>query len=232
MRTVLIASTAMALFGLAACSSPRAWVYAPEARQTRQPVVDASLVVPPMLDKRTNDNTNAIFLYLIPLMPFGYQDLSVPESVSMHVSSGSWQFKPSDDFARAIAQEIDASRIFREAFTDARASSGDYVLAGEIRSTQSNAKMITYCLSVYGPLLWLIGFPASYTENALELRLTLARRGTDSLLWDYTIRGGDSETGWLYAMGTDFMYDRLLKAEMPAALASLEAAVRGGLPSK
>ena len=227
MRRLDIVLWLLLVWLLSACSSPRSWVYAPEARQSRSPVVSASLVVPPFIDRRSNENTNAVFLYLIPLMPFGYQSMSVPESTSLHVSSGLWQTRPADDFARAIAQEIDAARIFSEAFTDSRSSSGEFVLSGEIRSMQFDAKMLSYCLSVYGPLLWFIGFPASHTSNELELQLTLTRRDGGSPLWRYTIRGSDSQTGWLYAMGTDFMYDRLLKAAIPAALSSLEGAMRG-----
>jgi hypothetical protein len=164
-------------------------------------------------------------MYLIPLMPYGFQNLPVPEAASRHAASGQWQFKPADDIARAIAQEIDASRIFREAFTDARASVGDYVLTGEVRSTQFDGKMLSYCLSVYGPALWLIGFPATHTRNTLELDFSLRAQGSDTVVWEYQVRERDSQTGWIYSLGTDFMYDRMLKKAMPAVLASLEAAM-------
>jgi hypothetical protein len=214
---------------LSACSAPRAWVYAPEPRQARDPIVKATLVVPPLLDRRTNDSTDAWLLYLIPLMPFGFQDLSVPESVSMHISSGQWQFRPADDFARALAQEIDAARIFNEAFTDPQASRGDFVLRGEIVEATSNAKLLSYCLSIYGPALWFIGLPATHTSNDLHIRLTLMRSGSSEIVWQHTIRGNDSQTGWIYAIGTDFMFDRILKREMPEALRSLENSVRNAL---
>jgi hypothetical protein len=188
-------------------------------------LVDASLVVPPLIDARPNENTNALLMYLVPLLPFGWQDLSAPESVFLHPWSASWTIKPSDDFARAFAQEIDAARIFREAFNDPRASSGDYLLSGEIVTMSCNAKMFSYCLGVFGPALWFIGLPATHVSNEIEIRLQLAK-GSGPAIWSYTVRGEDSETAWLYGGGTDFMYDTIMKAAMPAALASLEAAVR------
>jgi len=221
----LVAATVV----MTSCANPRSWVYLPNARLTREPVVDASLVVPPFLDARDSDNTSAVLLYLIPLMPFGFQNLSVPEASTMHVWSGIWQFKPADDLARSIAQEVDAARIFRESFNDPRASAGDYVLRGEVRRLQYHSKMFSYGLSIYGPLLWLFGFPASYTSNELELALTLTRKGEDAPLWTHSITGADSEVGWIYAGGAEFLFDRLLKDGMPAMLQSLEAYVDGTL---
>jgi hypothetical protein len=70
----------------------------------------------------------------------------------MHVNSGLWQFRPADDFARAVAQEVDNARVFRETFVGNRASDADYVLLGEITSTKYEGKIISYGLSAYGPL--------------------------------------------------------------------------------
>lgn len=188
--------------------------------------MDASLVVPPFLDRRANDNTNAVALYLLPLMPFGYQDMTVPEAASVHVASGLWQFRAADDIARSVAQELDAARVFKESFNDARASQGDYVLTGEVLSTHYDAKMFSYGLSLYGPLLWFIGFPSSHTANTLELRLTLRAQNDDRAIWTHTISEDAAETGWIYALGEDFKYPDLLKRAMPAAIASLEDALR------
>src|SRR4030095_15672898 len=99
--------------------------------------------------------------------PFGSMTLETPEGVQMHVNSGLWQFRPADDIARAVAQEMENARIFRETFAGNRASEADYVLLGEITSTKYEGKIISYGLSAYGPLLWLFGFPSGHTANEL-----------------------------------------------------------------
>jgi hypothetical protein len=168
-----------------------------------------------------------VALYAIPLFPFGWADYETPEGVQAHLTSGLWQFEPADDFARAVAEEVENARIFRETFVSNRASEGDLVLMGEIASTKYRGKMFGYGLSVYGPLLWFFGLPAATASNELELHLKLARTPSDAPLWSHTIRGEAGGTSWIYAMKPDFQYDTLLKNGMAEALQSLEEAARG-----
>ena len=160
---------------LTGCASSRSWSYTPEPRSATEHLANVSVVVLPFEDRHPKENSNFTFIYLIPLVPFGWMDFETPEGPQMHVNSGLWQFRPADDFARAVAQEIDNARIFRETFVGNRASEGEYVLLGEITSTKYEGKMITYGLSVYCPLLWFFGFPAAYTTNGLTLTLKLAK---------------------------------------------------------
>jgi hypothetical protein len=194
-----------------------------------EPAADLAVAVLPFEDRRSNVNKSRIPLYLIPLMPFGYADYETPEGVQQHVTSGLWQFRPPDDFARAVAQEIENARVFRETFVTNRASDGDLVLMGEIVSTKYGGKVISYGLSVYGPLLWLFGFPAVTSSNQLEIRLRLAKTPADPPLWSYTIHGETGNTSWIYVMRPDFQYDELLKHGMKDALSSLTEAARGNL---
>ena len=87
--------------------------------------------------------------------------------------------------------------------------------------------MFTYGLSIYGPLLWILGLPATHNRNEIELNLTLRRGADGPPLWQHVVRGAESSTGWIYGLGTDFTYDRLLRAAMPELLASLTDTVDG-----
>jgi hypothetical protein len=69
---------------------------------------------------------------MVPLMPFGWQDLNTPEGIQMHCNSGLWFFKPSEDLAKAVADELSSAQIFKEVFFTNRASEGDLVLKGYI----------------------------------------------------------------------------------------------------
>ncbi len=203
---------------LTGCASSRSWSYTPEPRSATDPLANVSVIVLPFEDRRL------IMIYLIPLVPFGWQTFHTPEGPQMHVNSGLWQFRPADDFARAVAQEVDNARIFRETFVGNRASEADYVLLGEITSTKYEGKIISYGLSAYGPLLWLFGFPASTTSNELMLTLKLAKTPSSPAIWTHTISGGASAVSWI--LQPDFTYDQLLKAGLRDAITSLAATAR------
>ena len=207
---------------ISGCATQRAWVYKAEPPVSMAPMINKSVAVRPLSDERENINRNAWLMYLIPLMPFGWQDLKTPEGVQMHISSGLWLFKPTEDFAKAIAEELNNSGIFKEVFFTNRPSEGDLIFKGEIKSTDYDGKMITYCLSVYGPTLWLIGLPASHVENVLALSLQLVDSKTNEVLWQGTYEKREGHTSWIYALQPDFLYDRLLKEVMKEALPSLK----------
>ena len=160
---------------LTGCASARSWSYTPEPRSAIDPLANVSVIVLPFEDRRPKENSNFILIYLIPLVPYGWMALETPEGVQMHVNSGLWQFRPPDDVARAVAQEVENARVFRETFVGNRASDADYVLLGEITSMKYEGKIISYGLSVYGPLLWFFGFPSGHTANELTLTLKLAK---------------------------------------------------------
>lgn len=212
------------------CASGRDWKYTPEARQSIAPLADVSVGVLLFEDQRANTNENRVLLYLIPLMPFGWADYETPEGQVAHITSQQWQFKPADDLARAVAQEIENARIFRETFVSNRASDADYVILGDIVSTKYEGKIFSYGLSVYGPLLWFLGLPSSNHSNRLELRLRLHESPSEPPLWTHTITGYTGGTDWIYSMKPDFEYDVMLKQGMAPALDSLREAVRS-LPS-
>src|SRR5262245_22372499 len=98
MKTLAVA---VLLLCCASCKNPRGWAYAPEAPRAREPVMNVSVGVPPAIDQRPDENDQSIEMYLIPLMPYGWLDLSRPEAVNQHLGSGQWQFRPAEDLAKA-----------------------------------------------------------------------------------------------------------------------------------
>jgi len=208
---------------MAGCSIQRAaWTYKAEPPATMAPMINKSVAVSPLSDRRENANRDMVAMYLIPLMPYGWQDLKTPESVEMHISSGLWPFTPTEDFAKAIAEELNNSGIFREVFFTSGPSEGDLFIKGEIKSTDYNGKMITYCMSFEGPILWFVGFPKAYIENILGLSLQLVDSKTNEVLWQETYEKRERRTSWIYGTQPDFLYDRLLKEIMKEALPSLK----------
>jgi len=208
------------------CSSPRAWTYKSEPFVKETPVINKTVAVPPFSDQRLNENSNAILMYLIPLMPFGWQDFNTPEGANLHCMSGQWIFRPNEDFAKAVAEELHNSSIFKEVFFTYKPGDGDFILRGKIESTKYNCKLITYGLSVEGPLLWFIGLPSAYVENQLQLNLKLVDQKSDEVIWEKNYLKADDKVSILYALKSDFLYDSLLKSIMKEALPDLKAKLK------
>ncbi len=211
----------VALLILGGCSSQRVWTYTPNPYVKTEPLVNKSVAVPPFGDNRLKENSNLIALAYIPIMPLGWMNLNTPEGGQMHIASGLWLFRPPEDIAKAVAEEINNSGIFKEAFFTNRASEGDLTLRGNLKSTNYSGTMITYCMSVYGVYLWFIGFPAGTYGNDLEISFELAESATGKVLWSETYKKEFSKTFWIYAPGADFRYDLLLKDIMKEAIQSL-----------
>jgi hypothetical protein len=179
-------------------------------------------VVLPTEDLRTNENSNLFFLYLIPLMPFGWMTFDTPEGPERHLTSGVWNFRPSEDIAKAIAQDLQNLGLFKETFFGYRPSDGDLVLRSQLHSTRCDAKVITYGMSVEGPLLWLIGFPTGAYSSELRLEMRLEDRKTGKLVWSGGVTELEGGVVWLYVLGADFHYDSLLKRGLVRSFSDLQ----------
>ena len=205
------------------CATQRVWSYKANPYVKTEPLVNKSVAVPPLADNRKNENTNLVGLMYIPIMPYGWMDLNTPEGGQIHLNSGMWLFKPPEDLAKAVAEEINNSGIFKEAFFTNRASEGELILKGNLLSTFYNGKLISYCISFAGVYLWFIGFPAGTYENDLEISFELVEGSTGKVLWNGTYKKDFSKTFWIYAPGADFRYDELLKDIMKDAIQSIRS---------
>jgi hypothetical protein len=163
-------------------------------------------------DARENENHNYLVLYAIPLMPFGWQNLNTPELTTYHTTTGVWNnYKPTEDFPKALAEDLRNTHLFADAFFDFRRDTADYAVQGKILSTKYTGRIISYGLSVEGPLLWLIGFPAAWTQNELSIDLTLMDSKTGNILFskNYTATPC-SNMSWLYYMKDDYYYPEMM----------------------
>ena len=204
------------------CSTQRVWTYKANPYAKTEPLVSKSVAVIPLADNRENVNKNLTALGYIPIMPFGWMNLNTPEGGQIHIASGLWLFKPPEDIAKAIAEELNNTGIFKEAFFTNRASEGELNLRGNLKSTYYHGKIFTYCLSIYGVYLWFIGFPSGTYENNLEISFELVEPSTGKVLWNGTYKKEYSKVFWIYAPGADFNYDQLLKEIMKDFIQSLK----------
>lgn len=181
-----------------------------------------SVAVTPLADNRENVNDNLIDVGYIPLMPLGWMHLNTPERGQAHVVSGPWLFRPKEEIAKAIAEEINNSGIFKEVFFTNSAAEGELNLRGNLKSTYFHGRILTYCISIFAGYLWFIGFPAGSYGNDLEISFELVESSTGEVLWNGTYKKEFSKVFWIYAPGSDFRYDQLLKDIMKNAIQSLK----------
>ncbi|SPD74783.1 conserved exported hypothetical protein [uncultured Desulfobacterium sp.] len=202
-----------ALFLASGCATQKSWVYSANSYGEASNQINKSVVVLPFQDARPNINSNYWAMYLIPVMPFGWQTLNVPEGQPMHIFSGLWtNYKPTEDYPKALAEELTNSRLFKEAYFDFKKGDSGCVVKGKILTTRYSGKMITYGLSAYGPLLWFVGFPAGTVANELSVELSLVDTQSDNVLFTNTYTAPEySRVGWLYVMPNEFNYPTMLK---------------------
>jgi hypothetical protein len=174
---------------------------------------DKTAVVLPFEDDREDINSNDFLLYAIPLVPFGWQDLNVPEGAQMHLTSGLWiNYKPTEDFAKALAEELENARLFNETHFDFGRGTADVVIHGKILNTYYQSKILSYGLSVYGPMLWLLGLPAGTFTNQLSVELSCSDPRNSQVIFSkkYDIPP-EGKVVWIYTLPSDFNYAEMLK---------------------
>lgn len=196
----------------AGCANQKAWVYRGNTFALPASSSGKKIAVVAFTDARENKNSNCAMMYLIPLMPCGWQTLNAPEGSQMHMTSGLWlNYKPTEDYPKALAEDLRKTGIFSDAFFDYQRDRGDYGVTGRILSTKYKGYLISYGLSAYGPLLWFFGFPAASTSNELSVELNLIDSKTEKSLFSkvYTAKP-QKKVSWIYMMRDDFNYAEML----------------------
>src|SRR5207248_698715 len=109
-----------------------------------------------------------------------------------------FKYRPTDDFAKAAVEELQATGLFKEAFFTERESEGDLILRGEIKSTHYNQKILSYGLSGFGELFWILGLPAGTVSNELNVVLSIEDKTTKTVLWKNEYKREYDGTIWVY----------------------------------
>jgi len=204
-RVLLVLVLTLVAWG---CASRAAFNYqlSPRVSASNAPI-PIKVAVLPFRDLRGENNTNSLLLYMIPLMPFGWINYDRPDAANGFLFHAAYNFRPPEDLAKAAVDELQQDQFFSEVFLTQREHEPgvDLILSGEIQEARYDAKMISYGLSVEGPLLWFFGLPAGTTHNGLMLTMALKRASDEQTVWSHKVSGNWGKTvGLYYNWAADF----------------------------
>jgi hypothetical protein len=217
------------------CGTTAKFVYPSDptklAHLSEKPRYDKEVAVLPFEELRSDQNSSGtILLYLIPLMPCGWCEYQRPDAARMFMSVNEFQFNPSEDLAKAAATSLRQSGLFKDAYFTygGEKANADLLFSGQIQSTTYKGVIYSYCLSVEGPLLWLIGLPAGSSEDDLALKFELRDAKTNEKLWEHTYAGDKKIIqGLYYRLGYDVMgYSELMEEMMNEALVDMDKSLQ------
>lgn len=228
MRNAALALIGISAVALAGCNTQAKWTYPLDpSKLYRAPHSSGELTVAvlPFRESRPVTNRSAtMWLYLIPGFPFGWVKYERPESARMFNTINEFEMELDEDFAKAAARSLDESQLFRRAYFThgGETREADLLLQGTARHTTYRGVVITYGMSVYGPLLWFFGLPAGTSTNVMDVTLSLSdREGRE--LWSYEFSDKDGVVqGLYYNFGNDAVhFAELFAKAMNGALQNL-----------
>lgn len=190
MKTKLITAL-LALSLLSGCGTTAKFIYPAKGRNLVRfsdgPAYQKKIAVIPFEDMRGDKNLmSTCFLYLIPLMPFGWVEYERPDAAREFISIAEFDFNMSEDLAKAAAYSLRKSGLFSDAFFTfgGDKEKAQLLLEGEVFSTIYNGKVYSYGLSVYGPVLWFFGLPMGSSRNDVVLNLKLTDLISKKRVWE------------------------------------------------
>ncbi|WP_019865152.1 hypothetical protein [Methylovulum miyakonense] len=222
------------LVALQGCGTTAKFVYPADVKDVRHIgdtfLPQSKVAVTPFKEKRGDENQSGTYwLYLIPLMPYGYGTYQRPEAARMFNTISEFEFNVSEDLAKASVYSLKEAGVFQDVFFTfgGDKDKADYLLEGEVLSTDYEGKLWTYGLSVQGPLLWLVGLPVGTSKNVLDIGLKLTNLHTNAVVWHKEYKKDtDITQGLYYKDGYDARgYTYLMQDIMNEAVEDIRQAI-------
>lgn len=200
-----IFSLLLCLFILNSCGTTAKYIYPSKPKDLisfagQAPKYNKKIAVLPFQELRVDENNQKFWLYLLPLMPYGYANYQRPDAARLFVTVNEFQFDASEDLAKSVAYSFRKSNLFEDAFFSygGDKDKADWLLEGNIETIDYNGAIYSYGLSVYGPLLWFLGLPAGSSENIVKLSFVLKDIKTGKIIWENSYHDSDKIIQGLY----------------------------------
>ncbi len=216
---------------LSGCLGNRNWQYPPEATgayieaQATEPLPGKAIVLP-LEDLRGNAVKEEYWMAAIPLVPYGDTRYERPEIAENPEKVDVVNFDPPNDFARAIADELNQAGIYSSVIfaQDDRQHQADVAFRGRLHSTNWNRRLYTYLLGPVGVVFWLFGAPMSETTTDLQfdLRLTPIDK-PERVLWNMTMdfEGKQFDSPYYNLVSPVESYPQAIQEALKPAIADL-----------
>lgn len=215
---------------LSGCGTTAKFVYPSKYQNLihlyEQPKYNLTVAVLPFEDMRGNVNNMAgVFLYLIPLVPYGSMKYERPDAARMFNTIQQFEFNVTEDLSKAVVVSLQRSGLFKDVFFTfgGEKANADLIIKGKILSTDWIGKTYSYGLSVEGPLLWIFGLPCGSSYNKLSLELELNDK-KPAKIWGYNFTKDKTIVqGYYYSFGDDVKsYASLMEDGMNEAIKDLD----------
>jgi hypothetical protein len=227
---IIILLLSIALTG---CAKRAAFTYSPGAKTTAalsNTPLPFAVVVMPFEDARGRNTKNNQILCLIPFVLYCSLQYDRPEAGTRFLFVSAYTFRPSEDFAGAVADEMQRNRFFEKVIFDGRAREvhADLVVSGRIMETRYYGENASYGLSLWAPALWSVGLPAGKVHNTVFLSMEMRRSSDNVVVWSHIVRGEWSEiVGQYYHWAADFDgYPLILREGLQQGMEKLSDAVK------
>lgn len=213
------------------CSTTAKFVYPTNAQNlikvSDQPKYNKEVAVLPFEEMRGSKNSLSTFwLYMVPLMPYGYLTYERPDAARMFNTIVEFDFDVTEDLAKAAAVSLRRSGLFKDCYFTfgGEKSNADLFMKGEVLSTKYKGTIYSYCLSVFGPALWFFGLPAGSSQNHLTLHFSLWETASGKKIWEYRhVSQKKIIQGLYYKWGHDVKgYSELMESAMNACIKDLD----------
>jgi len=198
------------------------WSYQPNEYESPLRKIDKSVTVLPFQDARATRFETHLLRCMVPLMPYCTDTYEPPEMhpnrnflKNVHDQSSSMTsrvtFSPSTDFARAIVDEFQAAKVFREVGYGASDKPSDYIISGKILNTTLNDTLYSYGVSLGSIFFWAVGLPAGSITNDLSLEVAVTDTKSGEIAFTKVYTADSWKIYWIYRQPNGCKYGEMLQ---------------------
>lgn len=125
---------------------------------------------------------------LLPLVPYASSHYDRPEIENRF---GVKSFNPSEDFAKALMQEMKQNNLFSDVSLaqENYSKNADLVVTGRIIKASIDTKATLYGLSIFGFGPWIVGMPQGKVYNELNVEYEMRRTYDNAVVWKCEVKG-------------------------------------------
>ncbi len=219
---------------IGACAQPARFVYPPARDQvghvSEKPKYRLRVAVLPFEEMRGDGSSTATFwVCFLPLAPFGFVAHERPDRARFFNTVSAFDFKADRDLAKAVATSLGASGLFSHVYFAAEGEKGnaDLIVSGRVQRTRYLGRTYTYCLSVAGAALWVLGLPVGDSTDELAFSLEVKDAGNGSPIWGCRSESSKRVVqGLYYRWGDDVEgYSELMEGAMHQVVRKLDRAL-------